>query len=73
MPTENLFKEFQTVKLPAFYQRLAQNGAEIYQKKIGTSFENGTLLRVYGKDGFFGIGKVSEFEEGSAVKIIKFL
>ena len=73
MPTENLFKELQTVKLPAFYERLAQNGAEIYQKKIGTSFENGTLLRVYGKDGFFGIGKVSEFEEGSAVKIIKFL
>lgn len=73
MPTENLFKELQTVKLPAFYERLAQNGAEIYQKKIGTSFENGTLLRVYGKDGFFGIGKVSDFEEGSAVKIIKFL
>lgn len=73
IPTENLFAELPTVKLPAFYERLAKNGAEIYQKKIGTSFPEGTLLRVHGGEGFFGLGSVREYEGGSAVKIVKFL
>lgn len=73
IPTEKLFSELDFVTLPAFYERLAKNGAEIYQKKIGTHFPVGTLLRVHGKDGFFGIGRVDEYESGSAVKIIKFL
>ncbi len=73
IPTENLFGSFEKVTLPAFYERLAKNGAEIYQKKIGTSFPVGTLLRVHGTGGFFGIGEVREYESGSAVKIVKFL
>lgn len=73
IPTEKLFSELDSVVLPTFYERLAKNGAEIYQKKIGTRFPVGTLLRVCGKDGFFGIGRVKEYESGSAVKIIKFL
>ena len=73
IPTENLFRELPLVTLPAFYERLAKNGAEIYQKKIGAHFPVGTLLRVHGGEGFFGIGEVREYEGGTAVKIVKFL
>jgi tRNA pseudouridine55 synthase len=73
IPTEELFKELPEVTLPAFYERLAKNGAEIYQKKIGTHFPVGELLRVHGGDGFFGLGEVREYEDGSAIKIVKFL
>jgi tRNA pseudouridine55 synthase len=73
IPTENLFLGLPSVTLPAFYERLAKNGAEIYQKKIGSHFPVGALLRVCGVEGFFGIGEVREYEGGSAVKIVKFL
>lgn len=73
IPTENLFEGLPVVALPAFYERLAVNGAEIYQKKIGEHFPVGTLLRVHGAKGFLGIGEVREYESGSAVKIVKFL
>ena len=73
IPTENLFTGLPSVTLPAFYERLAKNGAEIYQKKIGAHFPAGTLLRVCGGEGFFGLGEVREYEGGSAVKIVKFL
>lgn len=73
IPTEELFKELPCIRLPEFYERLAKNGAEIYQKKIGADFLVGTLLRVHGKEGFFGLGEVHEYESGSAVKIVKFL
>ena len=71
IPTESLFYEHKIVKLPEFYERLCRNGAEIYQKKIKTDFEIGTRVRIYGKDGFFALGEVMEFDEGSAVKAIK--
>jgi tRNA pseudouridine55 synthase len=73
IPTEELFRSLDSVALPAFYERLAKNGAQIYQKKIGSHFPVGTLLRVHGSEGFFGIGEVREYEEGSAIKIVKFL
>jgi len=73
IPTESLFSELPKVTLPSFYERLAKNGAEIYQKKIGTHFPVGTLVRVHGKGGFFGIAKAEDYENGSALKIIKFL
>ncbi len=72
IPTEKLFDDLPKISLPPFFERLAKNGAEIYQKKTGTSFSADTLLRVYGKDGFFGLGKVFDYPDGSAVKIIKF-
>ena len=50
-----------------------KNGCEIYQKKIGTSYENGSILRLYDEKGFFGLGEVSEFSDGSAIKMIKLL
>ncbi len=73
IPTESLFADLEKVALPAFFERLARNGAEIYQKKIGTSFPVGTLLRVHGEGGFFGVGEIREYESGSALKIVKFL
>lgn len=70
-PTESLFCDLATVVLPDFYARLARNGAEIYQHKIKTDFPPETMLRVYDKDGFFAIGEVRLYEEGSAIKLIK--
>lgn len=72
IPTENLFADLPSVTLPAFYERLAKNGAEIYQKKIGSCFPTGALLRVCGGEGFFGLGEVREYEGGNAIKIVKF-
>lgn len=74
VPVEKLFEELPSLVFPEFYERLACNGAEIYQKKIGTHFENGTLLRIFSrKNEFIGIAKADEFSGGSAVKIVKFL
>ncbi|MBQ7821047.1 MAG: tRNA pseudouridine(55) synthase TruB [Clostridia bacterium] len=71
IPTESLFYDLETVRFPEFYERLCRNGAEIYQKKISTHYETGTRLRLYGKDGFFALGEVREYEDGSAIKAIK--
>jgi tRNA pseudouridine55 synthase len=74
VPVEKLFEELPSLIFPEFYERLACNGAEIYQKKIGAHFENGTLLRIFSrKNEFIGIAKADEFSGGSAVKIVKFL
>lgn len=71
IPTESLFAELREVNLPEFYERLCRNGAEIYQKKIRTDFEIGTKLRICGKNGFFALGEVRMYEDGSAVKAVK--
>ena len=71
IPTQALFDELEAVTLPAFYERLCRNGAEIYQKKISCSFPVGTRLRLCGKDGFFAIGEVRMYGEESAIKAIK--
>lgn len=73
IPTESLFAALKEVRLPEFYERLCRNGCEIYQKKIGTSFELGQRVRICGKDGFFGLGEVRDYPDGSAIKAIKFL
>jgi tRNA pseudouridine55 synthase len=74
LPTESLFYELETVKLPAFYHKLCTNGCEIYQKKIRTDFPIGTRLRLCSESGeFFGLGEVREYPDGTAVKAIKFL
>lgn len=70
---ESLFKDKPRLSLPPFFLRLLKNGCEIYQKKIGTSYEVGTLLTLYDEKGFFGLGEVQNFEGGSAVKMIKIL
>lgn len=71
LPTELLFSDWEKVTLPDFYSKLSRNGCEIYQKKIGTSFPVGTMLRVHDKNGFYAVGKVLEFEGGTAIKLQK--
>lgn len=70
-PTELLFSELDAVILGDFFARLAHCGCEIYQKKIGKAYADGTLLRLCDRDGFFAIGKVTEYPDGSAIKPIK--
>jgi tRNA pseudouridine 55 synthase len=72
LPVEELFADLKSVTLPEFYARLAGNGLEIYQKKIGTNFTDGEYVRLYNENGFFALGKVKEFENGSAIKPEKF-
>ena len=83
IPTENLFLDCPTVRLPEFYEKLSRSGCEIYQKKINTSLPVGTRVRMLGKtsddnpSGFYALGEVIEGkgcktpELGSAIKAIK--
>lgn len=71
LPTEELFADMDTVNLGDFYGRLAHSGCEIYQKKIKTAFPVGKRVRLYDKEGFFAIGEVREYPDGTAVKPIK--
>jgi len=69
--TEELFSDCPAAILPEFFERLCRNGAEIYQKKIDTYFEPGMLVRLRGKNGFFALGEVREYPDGTAIKAIK--
>ena len=71
IPTESLFSDCPAVALPEFFERLCRGGCEIYQKKIGTHYDIGTRVRLCGKDGFFALGEVREYESGTAIKAIK--
>ena len=70
-PVESLFEDMPQVRLEPFYERLCRSGCEIYQKKIGTAFNVGERLRISGKNGFFALGEVREYPDGSAVKAVK--
>ena len=70
-PTEDVFASYPVCKLDGFMLKLCRDGAEIYQNKIKTSFPDGSYVRLYDSDGFFALGKVSEFEKGSAIKPVK--
>ncbi len=71
IPTELLFEDWSIVRLSDFFAKLARNGCEIYERKIGANFPIGEKLRVYDKNGFFAVGEVREYDEGLAVKILK--
>ena len=71
LPVETIFEKYERVSLPAFFEKLARAGLEIYEKKIGKSFPVGTRVRLYGEDGFFALGEVREYEEGLAIKPIR--
>ena len=73
LPTESLFNTLPKVKLSDFYEKLCRNGCEIYQKKINTSMEIGQQVRIADKTGnFFALGEIKEYEDGTAIKAIKF-
>ena len=71
LPVESLFSDLPQVLLPEFFSRLASSGCEIYQKKIGCAYPVGTRVRMYNKDGFFALGEVRDYENGTAIKVIK--
>ena len=71
LETESLFLDCKIIKLPPFFARLAQSGCQIYQKKIGTDEPVGSFIRMYDNEGFFSLGQVREYPEGSAIKPIK--
>ena len=71
LPVETIFMKHPEVVLPAFFERLARAGQEIYLKKIGASYPVGSYLRLSGAEGFFALGEVREFEDGLAIKPIR--
>ncbi len=71
LPVENAFTEFCAVELSDFFYKLASCGAEIYLKKIGADFEEGTLVRLRHRQNFFALGRVEEFEDGRAIRPIR--
>ena len=71
IPTEKLFAELENVILPDFYAKLFKSGCEIYQYKIKTAHPVDSFVRVSDKNGFFALGKVMNFEGGTAIKSVK--
>ena len=67
IPLSEIFASHPKVTLPPFFARLALSGAPLYQKKIGTSFENGTVVALCDKDGFFGLAEAVENDENERV------
>lgn len=70
-PISSLFADLERVTLPPFFAHLAHAGCEIYQKKIGTSYETGQRIALCDEAGFFALGEVASFEAGSAIRPIK--
>ncbi|MCI8386953.1 MAG: tRNA pseudouridine(55) synthase TruB [Clostridiales bacterium] len=70
-PVEKLFSNLPKVYPAPFFEKLSRDGNEIYQKKIGTDFPTGTRVRLYGKGGFYALGEVGDYPDGSAIKVIK--
>lgn len=81
LPTEALFSDCREIFLPAFYERLCDNGHEIYLSKLRKTptppYTEGEFLRIKGENkGFFALGRVQTFtldggETALAVKPIK--
>lgn len=71
MPIESLFEEAPEVILPEFYARLCRSGCEIYQQKIKTAYPENEFVRISDKDGFFALGQVKAYPDGSAIKAVK--
>ena len=70
-PTSEIFAKHPSVMLSDFFSRLAHAGQEIYLKKIGASFDVGAMVRLEDASGFFALGEVQDFDEGTAIKAIK--
>lgn len=69
---EEVFENLPIVHLPAFFERLAKAGCEIYLKKAGIPrgiFEGGEMCRLYGADGFYAVAALGMYENGEAIKI----
>ncbi len=71
LPIESLFTSAPEVILPDFYARLCRSGCEIYQAKIKTNLKLDTYVRISDKDGFFALGQVKAYPDGTAIKALK--
>ena len=70
-PVEYIFRQYEEVKLSAFFSKLAHSGLEIYLKKINLDLPTGTMVRLSDENGFFALGEVREYEGGKAIKPIR--
>ena len=68
LPTVKLFEDLRSISVNDFYAKLIKGGTELYQKKLGTSFDDGELIRIMHSGEFLALGRVCEYEKGSAVK-----
>ncbi len=71
VPPEDLFSDFPRVTLPSFYAKLSRSGCEIYQKKIAVAYAVGTRVTLWDADGFYAIGEVREYPDGTAIRTVK--
>ena len=69
----DLFRGLPAITLPAFYDRLAKNGAEIYERKIGAGFPAGQRLILADGKGRYALAEVRSYPDGDAIKAVKFL
>ena len=51
-----------------FNAKLIRGGTELYQKKLKTDFPVGQLIRLRCRGEFIALGRVTEYEKGTAVK-----
>lgn len=70
-PVEYIFRQYDEVRLPAFFSKLAHSGLEIYLKKINIDLPIGTRVRLTDEKGFFALGEVREYDNGKAIKPIR--
>ena len=70
-PVEYIFRQYDEVKLPGFFSKLAHSGLEIYLKKINLDLPLGQKVRLSDDKGFFALGEVREYEQGMAIKPIR--
>ncbi len=70
-PVEAAFVDLPALTLAPFFAKLAHDGCEIYQKKVGAAYPVGTRLRLCDENGFFALGEVRDYEDGTAIKPIK--
>ena len=71
LPADGLFPDFPRVDLGDFYSKLAHSGTEIYLKKIGKTFPEGTHIRLCHNGEFFAIGRVDSYPDGLAIRPVK--
>ncbi len=71
MPTEKLFLDCPEINVNDFYAKLIKSGTELYQKKLNTCYPIEQFVRIKHNNIFIALGKVCEYEEGSAVKPVK--
>lgn len=71
-PVEKVFP-FPELELPDFFDRLFSNGQAVSIKKLGLKAEIGETFKIFGKDGFYAIGEITEKDGEKALKSKKII